>query len=95
MKVKRHDVYVLVAAMGLYASAGNMPQPEPCCDSHVEVREDGSTPVEDLTVCKKQKVTVIIYRDGQEPERTKIVWDGDAPDFSKGYEEVHVLMNGW
>lgn len=96
MNIERKDVYVTALVLGAYATAGNMPQPaSPCCDTHVEVREDGSTPVEDLEICERQKVTAVVYRDGQEPVFTKIVWDSDAPTFSKGDEEVHVLMNGW
>ena len=94
MKIQRTDVYVLTAVMGAYAAVGNIPPaPDPCCGEVAVVREDGSTPVETLDICEKQKVTAVVYNEAGEPTYIKLVYDGDAPKFEE--DQTHRLMNGW
>ena len=93
--LKRNDMYVVMLIAGAYATAGNIPAPPPpppCCPEH-EVREDGSTPVANLDICERQKVTGVVTAEGQPPVYVKLIWDGDAPLFRDS--DVHRFINGW
>lgn len=62
---------------------------ECCIHEEPEIVDEAS-----LEVCDRQKVTAVLYDAAGSPvERVNVIWDGDAPNFTK--DGVHRFVNGW
>lgn len=89
------DKYFIATCILSVTYSAHVGSTKTCChDTHQEPEVDAELAFDDLEVCAGQKVTAVVHSAAGEPlHRSKIIWDGDAPDFTK--DAVHRFVNGW